>query len=114
MTGGHSTQGVILPSDTVICLFSSKNFSLKLFSCQLNFVLFELNEKKLQSHSPRRYAEKARSLVWLEQSYGRKRDTLLCERLPYIVTFPDPAFKLDKGLAHFARNLGLPDLAGKE
>ena len=32
----------------------------------------------------------------------------------YIVSFPDPAFKLDKGLAHFARNLGLPDLAGKE
>ena len=31
-----------------------------------------------------------------------------------IVSFPDPAFKLDKGLAHFARNLGLPDLAGKE
>ena len=33
---------------------------------------------------------------------------------PTIVSFPDPAFKLDKGLAHFARNLGLPDLAGKE
>ena len=32
----------------------------------------------------------------------------------YIVSFPDPAFKLDKGLAHFARNLGLPDWAGKE
>ena len=31
-----------------------------------------------------------------------------------IVSFPDPAFKLDKGLAHFARNLGFPDLAGKE
>ena len=31
-----------------------------------------------------------------------------------VVSFPDPAFKLDKGLAHFARNLGLPDLAGKE
>ena len=31
-----------------------------------------------------------------------------------IVSFPDPAFKLDKGLAHFAQNLGLPDLAGKE
>ena len=31
-----------------------------------------------------------------------------------LVSFPDPAFKLDKGLAHFARNLGLPDLAGKE
>ena len=24
------------------------------------------------------------------------------------------AFTLDKGLAHFTRNLGLPDLAGKE
>ena len=31
-----------------------------------------------------------------------------------VVSFPDPAFTLDKGLAHFARNLGLPDLAGKE
>ena len=31
-----------------------------------------------------------------------------------VVSFTDPAFKLDKGLAHFARNLGLPDLAGKE
>ena len=31
-----------------------------------------------------------------------------------LVSFPDPAFTLDKGLAHFARNLGLPDLAGKE
>ena len=31
-----------------------------------------------------------------------------------IVSFPDPAFTLDKGLVHFARNLGLPDLAGKE
>ena len=30
-----------------------------------------------------------------------------------IVSFPDPAFT-DKGLAHFALNLGLPDLAGKE
>ena len=30
-----------------------------------------------------------------------------------VVSFPDPAFT-DKGLAHFARNLGLPDLAGKE
>ena len=29
-----------------------------------------------------------------------------------LVSFPDPAFRLDKGLAHFARNLGLPDLAG--
>ena len=28
-----------------------------------------------------------------------------------LVTFPDPAFKLDKGLAHFARNLGLADSA---
>ena len=27
---------------------------------------------------------------------------------------PDPAFMKDKGLAHFARNLGLPDLAGGE
>ena len=25
--------------------------------------------------------------------------------------FPDPAFTMDKGLAHFAQNLGLPDLA---
>ena len=31
-----------------------------------------------------------------------------------LVSFPDPTFKLDKGLAHFARNLGLPDLASKE
>ena len=28
-----------------------------------------------------------------------------------VVSFPDPAFKLDKGLAHFARNLGLADSA---
>ena len=42
----------------------------------------------------------------LESSYGRSYLSL--------VSFPDPAFKLDKGLAHFARNLGLPDLAGKE
>ena len=28
-----------------------------------------------------------------------------------LVSFPDPAFKLDKDLAYFARNLGLPDLA---
>ena len=28
-----------------------------------------------------------------------------------LVSFPDPAFKLDKGLAHFARNLGLADSA---
>ena len=32
---------------------------------------------------------------------------------PWVVSFPDPVFT-DKGLAHFARNLGLPDLAGKE
>ena len=31
-----------------------------------------------------------------------------------VVSFPDPAFTKDKGLAHFARNLGLPDLAGEE
>ena len=37
-----------------------------------------------------------------------------CVALSMVVSFPDPAFKLDKGLAHFARNLGLPDLAGKE
>ena len=30
-----------------------------------------------------------------------------------VVSFPDPAFTKDKGLAHFSRNLGLPDLAGK-
>ena len=24
----------------------------------------------------------------------------------YVVSFPDPAFTKDKGLAHFARNLG--------
>ena len=30
----------------------------------------------------------------------------------FLVSFPDPAFKLDKaGLAHFARNLGLADSA---
>ena len=29
----------------------------------------------------------------------------------HIVSFPDPAFKLDKGLVHFARNLGLADSA---
>ena len=28
---------------------------------------------------------------------------------PGVVSFPDPAFTLDKGLAHFARNLGLAD-----
>ena len=28
-----------------------------------------------------------------------------------LVSCPDPAFKLDKGLAHFARNLGLADSA---
>ena len=28
-----------------------------------------------------------------------------------LVSFPDPAFTLDKGLAHFARNLGLADSA---
>ena len=33
------------------------------------------------------------------------------ETIELLVSFPDPAFKLDKGLAHFARNLGLPDLA---
>ena len=26
-----------------------------------------------------------------------------------IVSFPDPAFMKDKGLVHFAQNLGLPD-----
>ena len=31
-----------------------------------------------------------------------------------IVSFPDPAFTKDKGLAHFSRNLGLPDLTGEE
>ena len=31
--------------------------------------------------------------------------------LSVVVSFPDPAFKLDKGLAHFARNLGLADSA---
>ena len=34
--------------------------------------------------------------------------------LPYLVSFPDPAFMKDKGLAHFAGNLGLLDLAGEE
>ena len=29
-------------------------------------------------------------------------------------SFPDLAFMKDKGLAHFAGNLGLPDLAGEE
>ena len=33
---------------------------------------------------------------------------------PEVVSFPDPAFTKDKGLAHIARNLGLPDLAGEE
>ena len=28
-----------------------------------------------------------------------------------LVSFPDPAFTKDKGLAHFARNLGLADSA---
>ena len=31
-----------------------------------------------------------------------------------MVSFPDPAFMKNEGLAHFARNLGLPDLAGEE
>ena len=31
-----------------------------------------------------------------------------------LVSFPDPAFKLDKGLAHFAPKSWVPDLAGKE
>ena len=31
--------------------------------------------------------------------------------MPDVVSFPDPAFKLDKGLVHFARNLGLADSA---
>ena len=31
-----------------------------------------------------------------------------------LVSFPDPAFTKDKCLVHFSRNLGLPDLAGKE
>ena len=31
----------------------------------------------------------------------------------HIVSFPDSAFTKDKGLAHFARNLGLPDLASE-
>ena len=67
--------------------------------------------------------------VWLCRDH--KTNTLfyptLAKKLPYhiwviltalevlhrrgLVSFPDPAFKLDKGLAHFARNLGLPDLA---
>ena len=34
--------------------------------------------------------------------------------MTYMVSFPDPAFTLDKGLAHFTQNLGLPDLAGEE
>ena len=32
----------------------------------------------------------------------------------FLVSFPDPAFMKDKGLAHFAQNLGLPNLAGEE
>ena len=38
--------------------------------------------------------------------------------ISYLLIFPslvpEPAFTKDKGLAHFARNLGLPDLAGRE
>ena len=33
-------------------------------------------------------------------------------QLRTVVSFPDPAFTKDKGLAHFAQNLGLPDLTG--
>ena len=29
-----------------------------------------------------------------------------------VVSFPDPAFTKDKGLGHFAQNLGIPNLAG--
>ena len=45
---------------------------------------------------------------------ARKGTTLQIGAANSLVSFPDPAFKLNKGLAHFARNLGLPDLAGKE
>ena len=41
---------------------------------------------------------------------GRSRSEVWVE----IASFPDPAFTKDMGLAHFARNLGLPDLAGEE
>ena len=34
--------------------------------------------------------------------------------LSELVSFPDSTFTKDKGLAYFARNLGLPDLAGEE
>ena len=41
-------------------------------------------------------------------------NSLLLLAATQLVSFPDPAFTKDKGLAHFAQNLGLPDLAGKE
>ena len=48
-----------------------------------------------------------------QEHYGMENDKFPSLDVS-VVSFPDPAFKLDKGLAHFARNLGLLDLAGKE
>ena len=51
-------------------------------------------------------------LVW--NVTERLRDDIKSVNLvswPPIVSFPDPAFNSDKGLAHFARNLGLADSA---
>ena len=39
---------------------------------------------------------------------------LACSLVCQIVSFPDSAFMKDKGLAHFAQNLVLPDLASEE
>ena len=45
---------------------------------------------------------------------GRLITVCQCSANQGVVSFPDPAFMKDKGLAHFAGNLGLPDLAGEE
>ena len=40
---------------------------------------------------------------------------LMAGKCPHqLVSYPDPAFTKDKGLAHFNRNIVLPDLAGEE
>ena len=58
-----------------------------------------LSETKTRSGSPAAAAKKQAAEVLTS-----------CTNLS-LVSFPDPAFKLDKGLAHFARNLGLADPA---